>query len=133
MAKDRKFHAPKGVSKATGYSHAVSASGKTTIYVSGQVSYDAEGTMVGVGDFEAQARQVFANLKAVLKDAGATFSDVVKMTTYIVNYTPELRPTLAAVRAEFLPAKNPPASTLVGVQALALDGLMIEIEAIAVV
>ena len=133
MAKKRKFHAPKGVSRATGYSHAVSTKGKTTIYVSGQVAFGRDGTLVGEGDFEAQALQVFTNLKAVLKDAGASFSDVVKTTTFIVNYNPDLRPILGAVRAEFLPAKNPPASTLVGVQALALEGLLIEIEAIAVI
>lgn len=132
MAKKRKFHRPKGVGEARGYSHAVSVAGGRTIYVSGQVAFDAAGNFVGEGDFAAQARQVFANLKAVLRDAGASFDDVVKLTTFIVNYTPELRPVLAEVRAEYLPAKRPPASTLVGVQALAVEGLLIEIEAVAV-
>jgi enamine deaminase RidA (YjgF/YER057c/UK114 family) len=123
---------PEGVSQPTGYTHVVKGQG-TMVFVSGQIAMDAQGNVVGAGDFETQARQVFENLKACLAAAGATFADVVKMTTFVVNYNPELRPALAAVRAAYLPQDKPPASTLVGVQALARPDLMIEVEAVAVV
>ena len=67
-----------------------------------------------------------------LAAAGATFDDVVKITTYVVDYTPEMRSVIGEVRGRYLPAENPPASTLVGVSALAGPEWLIEIEAIAV-
>ena len=123
---------PQGVSTPAGYTHVVSAEGRV-LFISGQVALDATGNVVGDGDFAAQANQVFENLKTCLAAAGASFSNVVKLTTYIVNYSPELRPALTAARAGHLPADGPPASTLVGVQALARPEFLIEIEAVAVV
>lgn len=122
---------PEGVSTPANYTHVVSGTGRV-VYISGQVSADADGKVVGEGDFAAQADQVFKNLSTCLAAAGATFADVVKLNTYIVNYSQELRPLLQAARAKHLPAVNPPASTLVGVQALAVPGYMIEIEAVAI-
>jgi enamine deaminase RidA (YjgF/YER057c/UK114 family) len=119
--------------KPTGYSYVVKAQGSRLVFISGQVAYNQDDQLVGKGDLAAQAEQVFANLKACLDSAGATFDDVVKMTTFIVNYdTARDRPILQAARTRHLPADGPPASTLVGVQALALPDLLIEIEAIAV-
>jgi enamine deaminase RidA (YjgF/YER057c/UK114 family) len=103
------------------------------VFVAGQVATDAEGKVVGEGDLARQAEQVFENLKACLAAAGATFADVVKMTTFVVDYRPEQRPIIAATRARYLPADAPPASTLVGVQALARPEILIEVEAIAVI
>jgi enamine deaminase RidA (YjgF/YER057c/UK114 family) len=122
---------PEGISRPTSYTHVVRASGGATVYVSGQVAIDASGNLVGAGDFEAQARQVFANLRTALASVGATFDDVAKMNTYIVDYTPELRSALSAARADAM-GEHPPASTLIGVQALATPELMIEVEAVAV-
>lgn len=56
------------------------------IFVSGQVATDAQGTIVGPGDLKIQLRQVIANLKAALETAGATLADIIKTTTYIVDY-----------------------------------------------
>lgn len=123
---------PAAVSKPTGYTHVVSADGSRIVFIAGQVPIDADGNVVGEGDLAAQAKQVFENLKACLDSAGATFNDVVKMTTFVVNYTPEDRQHIAAARAAYLPADKPPASTLVGVQALARPEIRIEIEAVAV-
>lgn len=122
---------PEGLSQPTGYTHVVRATGSATAYISGQVSVDASGNVVGEGDFEAQARQVFDNLRAALASVGATFEHVAKMNTYIVDYRPELRPALTAARAAVM-GDRPPASTLIGVQALARPELMIEVEAVAV-
>jgi enamine deaminase RidA (YjgF/YER057c/UK114 family) len=126
------FIKPDGLSNAPTYTHVVTTTGATTVYISGQVSLDATGAVVGANDLAAQTRQVMENLKTALAAAGATFADVVKITTYVVAYQPEHRAVIAAVRGEHLSAEQPPASTLVGVQALASPDFMIEIEAIAV-
>jgi enamine deaminase RidA (YjgF/YER057c/UK114 family) len=121
---------PEGVSKGGGYTHVVIAQGRL-LFISGQVAYDSQGNVVGEGDLSRQAEQVFENLGACLAAAGATFADLVKLTTYVVNYKAEDRPTIVAVRQRYLPADEPPASTLVGVQALARPELLIEVEAVA--
>ncbi|MBM4411296.1 MAG: RidA family protein [Chloroflexi bacterium] len=123
---------PEGLRRPPTYTPVVRASGGSALYISGQVPVDIEGKIVGAGDFAAQAAQVFANLRIALAAGGADFSHVVKMTTYIVNYHPALREALGAARTAAMGGALP-ASTLVGVQALALPEYLLEIEAIAVV
>lgn len=130
---EKKFINPPEISKPRGYTHVVTAQGGTTIYVAGQVAFDANGNMVGKGDLRAQAEKAAENLVAALKAAGATPADVVKANTYVVNFKQDDLRIIRDVRARVFPADNPPASTLVGVQALAVEGLLIEMEAIAVV
>src|SRR5215470_9460003 len=65
-----------------GYSHVVEVKGGRTLYIAGQVSADASGSLVGAGDFRAQIRQVFSNLNSRLQEAGAQFKDVVKLNYY---------------------------------------------------
>src|SRR5438034_9540911 len=69
---------PPTLSKPTGYTHVVEATGGKTIYISGQIALDKDGKVVGEGDMKAQAEQVFKNLQTALASAGATFKDVVK-------------------------------------------------------
>jgi enamine deaminase RidA (YjgF/YER057c/UK114 family) len=121
---------PGDLHQPSGYTHVVRTRG-TTIYIAGQVALDTQGNLVGPGDLGAQARQVFRNLGSALAAAGAGFEDVVKMTTYIVDYAPEKRDAYRAARSEFISGALP-ASTLVGVQALAQAAFLIEIEAVAV-
>ncbi len=123
---------PKGLANNPAYTQVVAARGDTTVYISGQVSLDASGNTVGAGDLAAQAAQVMSNLRTALEAAGATFDDVTKITTYVVNYQPADRAVIAAARAPYFTPENPPASTLVGVAALAAPEWLIEIEAIAV-
>jgi enamine deaminase RidA (YjgF/YER057c/UK114 family) len=131
---DKKFINPPTLSTPTGYTHVVTiAGGGKLIYLSGQISLDKSGTLVGKGDFAAQARQVHDNLLAALAAAGAKPADVVKINTYVVNYKPEHRAVLRELRGPIFGKDNPPASTLVGVQALALEDFMLEVEAVAVV
>ncbi len=114
------------VDQHNGYSEAVLVKEphKTTIYISGQI---------GEGDnLESQMRSAINNLKKVLAESGASFDDVVKMNTYIVDYGPEQLEVFRRVRKEVLGDTNMPASTLVGVNALALESWLIEIEAVAV-
>jgi len=121
------------LSPARGYSHTVATSGGRTVYVAGQIAMDMEGNIVGKGDLRAQTKQVLDNVTAALAAAGANFSDVVKATTFVVNLKPEDLPVIREVRTAYFPAENPPASTLVGVTALAFPDLLIEVEVIAVV
>jgi enamine deaminase RidA (YjgF/YER057c/UK114 family) len=124
---------PKGLAISPAYSHVAIASGARTIYIAGQVSIDEKGAIVGAGDLAAQTEQVMRNIERCLVAAGATFEHVVKITTFVVNYTPELRAIIAKARSPFFADRPPPASSLVGVSALAAPEWMIEIEAIAVV
>lgn len=116
-----------------GFSHASITEGGRTIHLAGQVAWDENYNVVGVGDLAAQTRQVVANLRAVLAAAGATPADVARIRTYVVNHTPDklaiVGPELGALFGDALPAPN----TFIGVQALALPDFLIEVEAIAVV
>ncbi len=124
---------PEAVSKPANYTHVVVARPGRVVFLSGQVPIDKDGNVVGAGDLAAQAEKVFQNLQACLASVGATFADVTKLTTFIVGYQAARdRPLIGAARQKYLPATNPPASTLVGVQALASPDIMIEIEATAV-
>ena len=98
------------------------------LFVSGCVSVDEHGAVVGAGDVVAQARQVFTNLGLVLRTAGAGFADVAKVTHYLTNV--EDRTKINPARQEFF-GEARPASTLIEVSALVLPELLIEVEAIA--
>ncbi|MDQ6884982.1 MAG: RidA family protein [Candidatus Dormibacteraeota bacterium] len=124
---------PNGLFKPAVYTQVVVATGRRMVFISGQVSMDADGNVVAEGDLAGQARQVYANLKAALDGAGAKPSDVAKLTTYVVGYRPELLPVMGAARTAVLGTTDLPASTLVGVQALAQPAYLIEVEAIAVI
>lgn len=123
-----KFIQPEGLTKPTGYTHVVVSGG--TIYMSGQVSMNEKGEVIGKGDLRTQTQQVFENISKCLKAVDATFADIVKMNTYVVNMKPEDLPVIREVRMKYLNAEHPPASTLVGVTALANPDLLIEIELI---
>jgi len=131
---EKQFINPDGVSRSPGYSQAVSTVGGKTIFVSGQVALNSKGELVGPGDLKVQTTQAFENMKMVLATAGATFADVVKLSYFVRNYDPSRVPVIRTVRDQYLPkGQPPPASTLVGVQSLFRDDVLIEIEAIAVV
>jgi enamine deaminase RidA (YjgF/YER057c/UK114 family) len=130
---EKKFINPEGLLRPGAYTPAISVSGGKTVYVSGQVSQDAAGQVIGKGDLLAQIEQVYQNLGIALAAAGAAFADVVKLNVYVVGYKPEHRALLQSVREKHVSKDNPPASTLIGVQALARVEFLVEIEAVAVV
>ena len=99
------------------------------LFVSGQVPLDDDGNLVAPGDFDGQARRTFENLGRVLDEAGGTFGDIVKVTVYLTDMA--RLPDYGRIKAEYIRGR-PPASTAVGVTALAIPGLMIEVEATAV-
>ena len=121
---------PKALSKPGAYTHVVSVPGKL-VYVSGQVSYAADGSILGRGDIRAQSEQVFRNVTDALKAAGATWSDVVKLNGYMVDMSADAVATYREVRARFLKPAQLPASTLVGVTRLVQEELLLEVEVVA--
>jgi enamine deaminase RidA (YjgF/YER057c/UK114 family) len=122
---------PKEAYSVAGLSHIVTIDTPAKIlYLSGQVSKNQKGEIVGRGDFEGQTRQVYQNLAALLKAAGASLRDVVKQNIYTTR--PEEIQTFRKVRDEFMGTEKLPASTYVGVTALADPAYLIEIEMIAV-
>ncbi len=124
------FSNPKALAPPPGYSYVVEASGKRrTIFFAGQLGLDIENKLVG--DFRAQCVKAFDNMGLALKAAGATWSDVVKINNYLVDIEKAIG-IFREVRDKYLNTKAPPASTTVGVPALARPGALFEIEAIAV-
>lgn len=117
------------------YSHAVRIVSGTHIVLAGQVPIDEQGTTVGLGDIEAQTRQVLQNIEGVLRGAGATFADVVKYTVYVVGRDNAAR--FREVRARLWPEIHPdgryPVSTFLVIEQLASEEFLVEIEASAVV
>jgi enamine deaminase RidA (YjgF/YER057c/UK114 family) len=102
-----------------------------TVYIAGQLGLDRSGALAGgQGDFRAQAVQAFENLKEALAAVGAGFEHVVKLN----NYLTDIRDLaiLRDVRSTYLSKDNPPASTTVAIAALAKEGALYEVEAIAV-
>ncbi|MFG2452747.1 RidA family protein [Streptomyces sp. NPDC048512] len=130
MSDPTRIPAPDGVAPATAYSHVVAATGRF-VAVSGQLPLDEDGEIVGEGDAEAQARQVFENLRRCLAAVGATFDDVVKLTFFVTDMAH--LPAIRAARAAHLPADRLPAASAVQVAALVRPEFLMEIEAFAVV
>ncbi|MGG0936959.1 RidA family protein [Brevibacillus centrosporus] len=116
--------------KGFGYSHVVEATGGRTIYISGQVSLNQEGKVVGEGDLAAQTKQVFENIKAALEAVDSRFEDVVKLTIFMTDITQI--PVVREVRDTYVNTLTPPASSAVEVSRLIKEEFLIEIEAIAV-
>jgi reactive intermediate/imine deaminase len=119
---------PPTLSTPKGYTHVVAVSAGQTVYIAGQVPLDKDGKLVGAGDFGAQVRQTFENLKSALAAADATFADVVKVTIFVTDASQIDK--FRQVRNEYFKA-DPPASTFVEVKALFRPDVMIEIDAIA--
>ena len=119
---------PPGMHTPNGYSHVVKTG--DTIYLAGQVPIAPDGSLVGVGNPSAQAEQIYQNLENALAAVGATLSDVVKTTTYIIK--PEYVEAVRESRLRYF-NENPPTSTLLVISQLARPEFLMEIEAIAYV
>lgn len=117
------------------YSQAVSIrdGGTRTVHISGQVGVDPAGELAGDGGLADQAARAFANLEAVLRAAGATVSDVVKLTVYVVGLDGQKSATIGGAMLKTFPGPDQPASTWIGVTSLVGKGYLIEVEALAVV
>ena len=126
------FSTPTELPTPNGYSHVANIQpGHRLVWTSGQVALAADGTVIGPGDWEVQTRAVMRNLDVALDIAGANWSDVFKLTIYVIDT--KSVPTVRAVRDEFIDLDRPPTSSLVKVAGLFRPDLLIEIEAVAAV
>ncbi len=124
------FINPPGLSKGS-YSHVAVVSSGKMIFISGQVATNPAGQIVGA-TFAEQATQVFEHFKLALAASGATFSNVVKMNTYVRDLTGARVKAFREVRVKYL-GDHLPASTLVATPGLVHEDMMLEVEVIAVV
>ena len=128
----KQYANPKELNVPRFYTHAVSIEGvQKLVTISGQVSWDASGNVVGKGDMRAQSEQVFRNVTVALKAFGAGWDDVIKMNGYMVGMNAERVNVYREVRNRFLKQGALPASTLVGVEALVHPDLLLEVEVVA--
>ena len=128
----KEIFSPATLPPPVGYSHIAKVNNGTLIYLAGQVSSDASGKLVGEGNFEAQAEQVFRNVKIAVEAAGGTMADIVKLNIYLVTEVGQDEvPKMRAIRDRYVNKEKPPASTLVVVSRLARPGWLIEVEAVA--
>ncbi len=111
-----------------GFSQAVSVTGGRTIHLSGQVGMDANEVIVE--GFKEQVWLAVKNMQAVLENAGATLDDVVSMRIYVVSSVEDSAPVSEMLRTFF---PNPPATTWLRIAGLAREGLLVELEAVAVI
>ena len=115
------------------YSHVGKVHSGPLAFIAGQLAVDARGNVVGIYDFDAQFAQVFENLRAVLKGLGASFDDVVKFTTYLVE-SQDIEKFMRA-RAALFPTlfanDSYPPNTLLVVDCLVKEHFLIEVEAVA--
>lgn len=115
-----------------GLSQAMLIKGVSLLVLSGLASTDSKGAIAG-SDVESQLLQTFENMAATLKAAGADFHCVARLTSDVVSYRPTHLQTIRSVRGQFANLEKPPASTPVGVAALAHPDFLVEVDAIAVV
>ena len=128
MSNPNKLHSPVGP-----YCQVARVKASEHIFLAGQTSIDKEGKLVGAGDFEAQCRQVFANVEIALQSVGASWGNVVHFTNYLVN--PEDQPKFVKFRLGFFPNAFPngyPPNTLLYVHRLLRLEFLLEVQAIAV-
>jgi 2-iminobutanoate/2-iminopropanoate deaminase len=119
-------------SQQYGFSQGVAAPGNITVYVSGQVAWNANQQITGPADLGVQTRRALENIEVVVTAAGGSRTDIVSLRLYIVgDHIHNALPVREAL-LDFFPAENLPTSTWIGVFALASKDFLIEIEAVAV-
>jgi len=119
-------------SRSLSYSQVMKSSGKVFVQVAGQAALDRDMKLVGEGDFQVQTRVCFENLGHALEAAGASPADVNCIRIYVVDSKPAYIPVLKAALEHFFGDSLPP-GTLVGVEALSMHGMLLEVEASAVI
>ena len=115
------------------YSHGIKVTAGSLLYVAGQVGVDSNGELVGRGDVAAQTRQVFQNIGHILDAAGATFSNLVELTTYLVgrNAIQGFIEARTAIFPGLFPSGDYPPNTLLLIDGLIREEFLVEIKAVA--
>lgn len=123
---------PPGSPTPKSYHHVVTVESGKMIFLSGQVAFDSDRNIVGKGDVVEQTRRAMRNLKSAVETGGGQISDIVQITTHVVNYEPAQLDDITGAIAEFFEPECLPTNTLVGIESLSTAGLLIEIGGIAV-
>ena len=110
----------------------VEKNGLKMIYLAGQVGVDNNKNLVGSGNLQDQVKQVFINLQTALETVEAKITDIIKMNVYIVNYQPSHAQIIGEVLQQYFTVGQLPVMSLIGVQALAEERFLIEVDAEAV-
>lgn len=122
---------PEALFQTNVFAQAVKVHNQALVFTSGQVAWDAERKLVGEGDLKQQTLQIFRNIQSILDTVGANWTNVVKLSIYVVQFQPdEHHPIILEALTAFLDPNHLPANTLIGVQSLAHSSLLIEVEAI---
>lgn len=129
---NKSYRNPPGSPTPKSYHHVVCSEGGRLIFLSGQVAFDSDRQIVGKDDVVSQTRQTMRNLKAAVETGGGDISDIVQITTHVVHYDPTQLDEITGTIAEFFQPECLPTNTLVGVESLSTEGLLIEIGGIAV-
>ena len=125
-----RYLSPRTMPQPYGYSQVVEVRGGRTVYVAGQVPLDANNQLVGAGDFPAQVKQAFENVRLALEAVDMTFANVVKMQFFL---TDAANLTLVRdIRDSYIDTTRPPASTSVEVSALFRPDVLFEMDVVAV-
>lgn len=127
---------PAGLPEVGVYRQVAVAVGARTVFVAGQVAWDADGVTVGDGDLAAQVEQCYLNVGTALAGVGASFDDVVRLTVYVVDWIPDKLPLFlegVGRAAEKLGVTPVAPATLLGVAALHIPEHLVEVEATAVI
>jgi len=128
----KSYFNPPGSPTPKSYHHVVATEGGRLIFLSGQVAFDSDRKIVGENDVVVQTRQTMRNLKVAVETGGGQISDIVQITTHVVNYDPSQLSDITGTIAEFFQPEYLPTNTLVGVMSLSTDGLLIEIGGMAI-
>ncbi|MBF8192065.1 RidA family protein [Nonomuraea sp. K274] len=126
---------PSGLPEVGAYRQVSIATGSKLVHIAGQVAWDADGVTVGEGDLAAQVEQCYLNIGTALAEVGGSFDDVVKLTVYVVDWTPDKMSLFlegVARAAAKLGGTPVPPGTLLGVAALHAPDHLVEVEATAV-
>ncbi len=127
---------PDGLFKLDAFSQIVTAPATGRVaFIAGQGAFDANFTLVGAGDLHAQTVQAFRNLRTAVESIGGEVSQIVSTVMYIVELSPEKVDVFGRAMAVALDGQPFPAnaSSMIGVQGLAAEGMLVEISAVAVV
>lgn len=125
-----RFLKPDTLPAPFGYSQVVESTGTRIVHVAGQVPLNAQNELVGEGDFQAQVRQAFENVRLALEATGMTFNEVVKMQFFLTEMAN--LPQVREIRDEYIDTDQPPASTSVQVVALFRPDVMFEMDVVAI-
>jgi 2-iminobutanoate/2-iminopropanoate deaminase len=126
---EREYINPDSLAQMNGASHAVRHG--RVLYIGGQLPLDRRGEVVGSGDRRAQMSAAFQNLLNLLAQARSSSADVLRVTVYLVGYTPADRKLMREVASDFFPARKAPAVTILGVESVGQEGALVAVDAIA--